>query len=75
MKRAELTRPELGLFAATRAMLGAGGGLLVADKLDEDQRKVIGWTLFLMGVVSTVPRLGRYNVVDFQHWRYRPSCF
>jgi uncharacterized membrane protein YfcA len=55
MKRAELTRPELGLFAATRAMLGAGVGLLVADKLDEDQRKVIGWTLFLMGVVSTVP--------------------
>jgi hypothetical protein len=55
MKRAELTRPELGLFAATRAMLGAGVGLLVADKLDEDQRKVIGWTLFLMGAVSTVP--------------------
>jgi hypothetical protein len=43
------------LFAATRAMLGAGVGLLVADKLGEDERKVIGWTLFLMGVVSTVP--------------------
>jgi hypothetical protein len=54
-KKAELTRPELGLLAATRAMLGAGVGLLVADKLGEDQRKVIGWTLFLMGVVSTVP--------------------
>jgi hypothetical protein len=54
-ERAELTRPELGLFAATRAMLGAGVGLLVADKLGEDERKVIGWTLFLMGVVSTVP--------------------
>ena len=90
---AELTRPELGLFAATRAMLqqeskaltravrsqirvpaisssrqvphvgsmvmtnavGAGVGLIVADKLGEDERKVIGWTLFLMGVVSTVP--------------------
>jgi hypothetical protein len=40
-ERAELTRPELGLFAATRAMLGAGVGLLVADKLGEDERKVI----------------------------------
>lgn len=54
-KGAELTRPELGLFAATRAMLGAGVALLVADKLDENPRKVIGWTLFLMGAVSTVP--------------------
>jgi hypothetical protein len=23
--------------------------------LSEDQRKTVGWTLFLMGVVSTVP--------------------
>ena len=55
MKRAELTRPELGLFAATRAMLGAGVGLLVADKLSERHRKVIGRTLFLIGVLSTIP--------------------
>jgi hypothetical protein len=54
-RKPKLPRPELGLFAATRAMLGAGVGLIVADKLGEDERKVIGWTLFLMGVVSTVP--------------------
>ena len=36
-------------------MLGAGIALLLADRLSEDQRKVIGWTLFLMGVVSTIP--------------------
>jgi hypothetical protein len=36
-------------------MLGAGLALLLADRLSEDQRKVIGWTLFLMGVVSTIP--------------------
>ena len=53
MKRSELTLPEVGLIAATRGMLGAA--LLVADRLSEDQRKVIGWTLFLMGVVSTIP--------------------
>ncbi|HSL00502.1 MAG TPA: hypothetical protein VK869_09200 [Rubrobacteraceae bacterium] len=55
MKRSELTLPEVGLIAATRAMLGAGAALLLADKLSEDQRKVIGWTLFSMGVVSTIP--------------------
>lgn len=55
MKRSDLTLPELGLIAGTRAMLGAGVALLLADKLSEDQRKVLGWTLFLMGAVSTIP--------------------
>ena len=55
MKRSDLTLPEVGLIASTRVMAGAGVGLLVADKLDEDQRKAIGWTLFLMGVASTIP--------------------
>jgi hypothetical protein len=55
MKGSELTLPELGLIAATRGMLGAGAALLLADRLSEDQRRVIGWTLFLMGVVSTIP--------------------
>jgi hypothetical protein len=27
----------------------------VAEKLSERQRKVIGWTLFLIGVLSTIP--------------------
>ena len=55
MKRSELTLPEVGLIAATRGMLGAGAALLLADRLSEDQRKVIGWTLYLMGVVSMIP--------------------
>ena len=55
MKRSELTLPEVGLIAGTRGMLGAGLALLLADRLGEDQRKIIGWTLFLMGVVSTIP--------------------
>jgi hypothetical protein len=55
MKRSELTLPELGLIAGTRAMLGAGVALLLADRLGEDQRKAVGWTLFLIGAVSTVP--------------------
>jgi len=55
VKRSELTLPEVGLIAGTRGMLGAGLALLLADRLGEDQRKIIGWTLFLMGVVSTIP--------------------
>jgi len=55
LKTSELTLPEVGLIAATRAMLGAGIALLLADKLKEDQRKAIGWTLFVMGAISTIP--------------------
>ena len=55
MKRANLTRPEVALFAATRAMGGAGIALLLADRLSEEQRKAVGWTLFLIGATSTVP--------------------
>ena len=55
MKKAKLTLPEIALIAATRGMLGAGAGLLLADKLNEDQRKAIGWTLLLVGAVSTIP--------------------
>jgi hypothetical protein len=55
MKTSDLTLPEVGLIAATRGMLGAGIALLLADKLNEDQRKAIGWTLFVMGATSTVP--------------------
>jgi hypothetical protein len=55
MKKAKLTLPEIALIAATRGMLGAGAGLLLADKLNEDQRKAIGWTLLVVGAVSTIP--------------------
>ena len=55
MKKAELTIPEIALIAGTRGMLGAGVGLLLADKLTDDQRKSVGWTLLLVGAVSTIP--------------------
>jgi len=55
LKTSELTLPEVGLIAATRGMLGAGIALLLADKVNEDQRKAIGWTLFAMGAISTIP--------------------
>ena len=55
MKKAALTLPEIGLIAGTRVMAGAGIALLLADKLSEDKRKMLGWTLFLIGAVSTIP--------------------
>jgi hypothetical protein len=55
MRETTLTLPELGLVAGTRAALGAGIGLLVADRLDDDARRAIGWTLVLVGVATTIP--------------------
>ncbi len=55
MRDLHVTLPELALVAGTRGMLGAGLGLLLADRLPEAQRKAVGWTLLLVGVVTTIP--------------------
>jgi EamA domain-containing membrane protein RarD len=55
MKKVEITLPELALIIGTRAMAAAGVALLVADKLQKDSRKAIGWTLALVGAVTTIP--------------------
>jgi len=55
MKKIELTLPEVGLIASTRGMLGAGVALLLAGKLSDDHRKAVGWTLFFIGALSTIP--------------------
>ncbi len=55
MKKVEVTLPEIALIAGTRGLLGAGIGLLLADKLKDDQRKAVGWTLFIIGAISTIP--------------------
>jgi hypothetical protein len=55
MKTVELTLPELALIAGTRGMLGAGVALLLADRVSDEQRKAIGWTLFAIGALSTIP--------------------
>ena len=55
MKEVTLDLPELALVVGTRAMAGAGIGLLLADKMNAEQRRAVGWTLFLIGAVSTVP--------------------
>jgi hypothetical protein len=47
--------PTVGALALTRAALGAGVALLVADRLDPRTRRVAGWGLLAVGVVSTIP--------------------
>lgn len=55
MRKVEISLPELALIAGTRALLGAGVGLLAADKLNQEQRRAVGWTLFLVGAATTLP--------------------
>jgi len=55
MKKAELTMPEIALIAGTRVILGAGAGLLIADMLKPEKGKKLGWTMFLIGAISTIP--------------------
>ncbi len=57
MKEARLTLPELGFIIMTRAMPGAGFALLLADRLNRDQRKAVGVTLSLIGAITTIPSL------------------
>lgn len=57
MKERSFTLPELGLIASTRGMLGAGVALLVGDRIDPQTRRALGWTLFLVGALSSVPLL------------------
>ena len=55
MKKHEVTIPQIGLMAGTRAMLGAGIALLVSEKLTSEQRQAIGWTLVAIGALTTIP--------------------
>jgi hypothetical protein len=59
MNRIPLSIPEVAVIAGTRAALGAGIGLLLADRLGRDQRRAIGWTLFAVGAASTAPILAQ----------------
>lgn len=55
MNRIPLSIPEIGLIAGTRAALGAGVALLLADRLSAEQRRAVGWTLVAVGALTTVP--------------------
>ena len=55
MIKRTLTIAELILIAGTRVALGVGIGLLLASRLSNDQRKAAGWSLALLGGLTTIP--------------------
>ena len=55
MQSKTLTIPEIAIIGATRAVIGFGAGLLLADKLKSGRRKSLGWALFVSGLASTIP--------------------
>jgi hypothetical protein len=55
MRNRILSVPELGFIVGTRGMLGAGIGLLLADKITAPQRRAVGWMLVAVGAVTTIP--------------------
>jgi hypothetical protein len=57
MRQVSLTIPEIALIAGTRAAGAAGLALLLGNKMSPEQRRAVGWTLFAVGVVTTVPLL------------------
>ncbi len=69
MLKTELRLSELGLIAATRGLLGAGIGLLAAERLDNTQRKRLGRTLVAIGILTTLPLM----MIVLKHRRVAPG--
>ena len=55
MMEKKLTIAEILLIAGTRVALGAGIGLLLSGRLNDDQRKAAGVALALIGGLTTIP--------------------
>ena len=55
MRERSLTIPEIALIGGTRVALGVGIGLLLADRLNDDQRHGAGWALLAIGALTTIP--------------------
>ncbi len=54
-KTKEVALPTLAAIAATRGMLGFGAGLLLSRKIPRARRSKVGWALFGIGALSTLP--------------------
>lgn len=55
MKTMLLDAPELAFIVATRALLAAGVGLLVASRIPAERRRALGTAMVAIGVATTVP--------------------
>jgi drug/metabolite transporter (DMT)-like permease len=55
VRKLNLSLPEFVFVVATRAALGAGIGLLAAEKLRSRDRHRLGAVLLAVGVLTTIP--------------------
>ena len=55
MKMVTLNVPSLAFVVGTRALLGAGVGLLVAGRLAAARRRTLGRTFITLGALTTLP--------------------
>jgi len=55
MRKFELNVPTFGFAVATRALLGAGIGLLLSGRLSPKRSRSLGMTLLSIGAASTIP--------------------
>jgi hypothetical protein len=67
MKKRKVTLPEIALIASTRGMLGTGIGLLLSSKLKKVQRQAVGWSLVMVGVITTIPLVMNLFGRDEEH--------
>ncbi|HVB40829.1 MAG TPA: hypothetical protein VNE83_08000 [Terriglobales bacterium] len=59
--------PDFILFAGTRVALGMGVGLLLARRMNNDQRKAAGIALAATAGLTTIPLAMRFAA--FRQWR------
>jgi hypothetical protein len=52
-----LSPPLFGFIVATRAALGIGVGLLLADRLSRKQRRTLAMSLIGIGAATTIPAI------------------
>jgi hypothetical protein len=55
MNNLVLNFPTFGFVVATRALLGVGIGLLLADRIPAERRRALGATLVAIGAATTIP--------------------
>jgi len=55
MQARTFTIPEIALIVGTRVALGVGIGLLLAQRLNKDQRRAAGTALVGLGALTTIP--------------------
>ena len=55
MRSVVLDPPMFGFIVATRAALGFGVGLLMADRLPSARRRALGRIFVMIGVLTTIP--------------------